>query len=315
MNGKLLFRRSASMVLATSFLLVAACGVEMNGLFEGDAAIDGAAPDAGRDTPSSDRVADDRADTAVDTGASDVSSTDRVSSDGPVEDRRSDGSVEPPVDGPSGSDGSLDVATDDGGGRDTVVDVVGIDALADADAGTDAGGPRDATGEDASTDPKVDATFDVAIDVAADARPDRPADTIDAGPPGTCSGACNTFDNISQTVMRTVAQGATPAMTGGTIVDGTYVVTSIVHYNGDMSAFSLAETSVIAGNMDAWISETNGQAPVRYTTTFTANNNQLAFDFCCPSGGTLTILYTTDGTTLSHVDPANPNRVITYTRQ
>jgi hypothetical protein len=29
----------------------------------------------------------------------------------------------------------------------------------------------------------------------------------------------------------------------------------------------------------------------------------------------LTILYTTDGNTISHIDPANPNRVITYTRQ
>ena len=99
------------------------------------------------------------------------------------------------------------------------------------------------------------------------------------------------------------------------LVDGTYVVTSIVHYNGDNSAFTLAETSVIGGNMDAWVSSTNGQAPVRYTTTFTTTNNQLAFTFCCPGAGNLTILYTTDGNTITHVDPANPNRIITYTRQ
>ena len=312
MNGTLLFRRSASMVLASSILLSAACGVELNGLFEGDADVDGAAPrDAAQDAGPSDRAADSRLDTAVDSGPSDTSATDR-SSDASG-DRASDGIVQPPLDTGSGGDGPLDVNSDAGDRRDAIVDDVSADAIADGT--TDTGGAQDATAEDANTDPKLDVTVDVAVDVVADARPDRPQDTTDAGPPGTCSGVCNTFDNISQTVSATVTQGPPPAMTGGTVVDGTYVVTSIVQYNGDMTPFTLAETSVIGGNMDAWVSSTNGQAPVRYTTTFTTNNNQLAFTFCCPAAGNLTIFYTTDATTLSHVDPANPNRIITYTRQ
>jgi hypothetical protein len=107
----------------------------------------------------------------------------------------------------------------------------------------------------------------------------------------------------------------TPTMTGGTIVEGTYVVTSIVQYNDDSTPYSLSETSVITGNFDAWVASTNGGAEVRYTTTYTTNNNQLAFNVCCPSFFNLTILYTTNGTTISYIDPANPNRVITFTRQ
>jgi hypothetical protein len=54
---------------------------------------------------------------------------------------------------------------------------------------------------------------------------------------------------------------------------------------------------------------------MRYTTTFVAAGNQMTFTFCCPTVGTLPITYTTDGATLRHIDPVNPNRVVVYTRQ
>ena len=104
-------------------------------------------------------------------------------------------------------------------------------------------------------------------------------------------------------------------MTGGTILDGTYVAVGIVQYNDDTTPYSLAETSVISGNLDTWVASTNGQPQVRYTTTIVVSNNQIAFTFCCPATGNLTILYTTDGVTLSHIDAGNPNRVVTYVRQ
>jgi hypothetical protein len=104
-------------------------------------------------------------------------------------------------------------------------------------------------------------------------------------------------------------------MTGGNIIDGTYVATEVVQYNGDMSAYTIAETSVIAGNMDAWVSSVNGQTTTRVTSTFTTTSNQMSFTFCCPTGGNLSITYKIDGDKLSHIDPANPNRVIVYTRQ
>jgi hypothetical protein len=310
MNGTQLLGRSASMVLACSFLFVAACGVEMNGLFDGDAGIDGAsAGDAGRDASSPDRALDVRVDASADSSSGDGSLEDRSTADGVTADRGSgDVTTEPPPDVRADANPTRDVSSIDG--RDIVDGDASNDASFDGDGLRDARGePFDATSEDATADP----SFDAVIDAVADARAD--SDGADAEPPITCSGSCNTFDNISPTITRTVNQGLPPAMTGGTIVDGTYVVSSIVQYNGDATSYSLAETSVITGNFDAWVASTNGQLPVRYTTTFTTVGNQLMLSVCCPAPGSLTISYTTDGTTLAHVDPLNSNRVITYTRQ
>jgi hypothetical protein len=206
---------------------------------------------------------------------------------------------------------------------DVTSDAVDVDADATRDISLDGDGARDAesepvqdaTAEDTAAEARLDVPIETAVDSVADVPADKSGDGADAAPPGTCSGSCNTFADIGQTITRTVDSGPPPVMTGGNIVDGTYVATDIVQYNGDNTMFSLSETSIISGNLDAWVSSTNGQAPVRYTTTFTTSNNQMAFTFCCPATGNLTITYTTDGMTISNVDPANPNRVITYTRQ
>lgn len=312
MNGTQLLRRSASIALSISLLAVTSCGVEFNGLFAGDGGvdddvvtgIDGAATDARFDARidalppdggSPDVTIEEagRGDVAIDTSSGNDGSSDGRDAGGKA-DTESDGTVV--VDTRSESSGDPDAK------RDQVSDVSGDTA-------------EDGT-IDVTTEPRIDVTNDPTVDTAVDAV-DGSTDASDGGPPGSCdAGACSTFANISPNVTRTVEMGPTPTMTGGTIVDGTYIVTSIVHYNNDMSMYSLSETSIISGNMDAWIASTNGGAPVRYTTYFTTPApNEIAFTFCCPAPGNLTILYTTDGTKLSHVDPANPNRVITYTRQ
>src|SRR5690242_12664455 len=87
MNGTSFLRRSASILLTSSLVFVAACGVGFNGLFEGDAAVDGAVPlDAATDSNSSDRAPDTRMDVAADGGVGD-SGTDRSSTDGSPDDQ------------------------------------------------------------------------------------------------------------------------------------------------------------------------------------------------------------------------------------
>jgi hypothetical protein len=316
MDGKQFTRRSArrarvaaSIVAAISSLAVASCGVEFNGLFTGDGgAEDAPSADARISDVASDARSDASMDVAVDdTSSDDVGRADATTDPGTAVDTRADAS----------SDVTKDVASDGGGGLDAPVGDVGHadamrdggDGVRDADA---AEPPIDVVVQDTPAEPPIDVTSEPPIDVTPDVFADGAGD---APPPGTCGGACNTFANVSPVVTRTVEQGDAPTMTGGPIVDGTYIVTSIVQYNGDMTPYSLAETSVIAGNVDAWVASTNGGPAMRYTTTFTTTNNQMAFEFCCPTVGALTILYTTTATTLSHIDPANPNRVITYTRQ
>jgi hypothetical protein len=318
MNGTLLLRRSASIVLASSLLFVAACGVELGGLFEGDAGVDGAAPrDGGDAAPTADRASDIWLDVTTDGAFTDGGVSDGGSSDRSANDRvGADATIDPVIDARVDLDAARDAGPDGDITRDASADAdadARIDARLDGrDADLDP--TQDGAAEDATEEPAIDVTSDGTLD-ALDARVDASRDAADAGPPGTCGGACNTFPNISPPITRTVVQGSPPTMTGGTIVDGTYLVTSIIQYNGDSTPYSLSETSVIGGNIDAWVASTNGQPPVRFTTTFTTTNNQMAFTFCCPTAGNLTISYTTDGATLSHIDAANPNRVITYTRQ
>ena len=317
MNGTLLFRRSASIVLLSSSLAVGACGVELNGLFQGDGGEDAPPRDAGQDAGSmADRGSDVRVDTPIDRSATDGPAVDGI------------GGGDATVDFGSGGDATRDPSFDPDARSDppfdgNVVTEASFDADAARDISFDGDGARDVgtdpiedpTAEDAAAEPRLDVAVERPVDAVPDTPPDSASDGSDAEPPISCTGNCNTFANISQTITRTVDSDPTPTMTGGNLVDGTYVVTAIVHYNGDMSPFSLAETSVIAGNFDAWVASTNGNPEVRYTTTFTTTNNQLAFSFCCPTAFNLTILYTTDGNTISHIDPGNPNRVITYTRQ
>jgi hypothetical protein len=312
---QLLFRRFASLAAVSSALAVASCGTDFGGLFEGeDASPDGGAhTDAPRDNGSApDRVTDGRIDVTLDSVALEAAT------DGNADGARGDASV----DTGSGSDANLD--TD-----------VGSDADADASFGMDArmdGDSRDATldvsaerdvenepvvdvvAEDATVDPRVDPPTEASVDVRVDAIADA-VDGADAEPPGTCGLPCNTIDDIGATITRTVENGPPPMMTGGSIIDGTYVATAVVQYNGDMSAYAFSETSVISGHDDAWVSTVNGQTSRVMSTWTTMNGNQMTFDICCPSSSNVTILYTTSGNTLTHIDPINPNRVITYTRQ
>jgi hypothetical protein len=302
MNGTLFLRRSLSMLLASCFLVVSACSAQFNGLF---------VDDGGPSVP-------DPTDAREDVSAADVRLWDVLA------DKASDG---PPSEGSSNDaarDGNLgrDAVFDGDPIRDARLDVdatrdAAQDANLDADASMDRGSepPPDAREQDTSPDASDDVLIDATADVAREARADASTDATDAEPPGTCSGGCNTIVNISQTVVRTVDTGPPPTMTGGTIVDGTYVATGVVQYNGDSTAYSISETSIIAGNMDAWVSSINGQTPVRYMTTFITSGNLMIFTFCCPTVVNLTISYTTDGATLSYIDPANPNRLFIFTRQ
>jgi hypothetical protein len=309
-----LFRRFVSMATVSSALAVASCGVDFGGLFDGvDAGPDGAAPaDAPQDTGSGpDRATDGRADVTSDITAVEAS----------VDGRGDEIKIDVTADTTMGSDANLDSSSpsdaDVSVGNDGRIDGdVAIDASVDGSTVLDgAKEPSiDAVAEDGAGDPSIDTPIEPTIDIRVDTIADASFDRSDA-PPGTCGGVCNTFDNIGQTITRTVENGSPPMMTGGTIVDGTYVATEVVQYNGDNAAYVFSETSVISGNYDAWVSNTNGTVTRVMSTFVTSNMNQMTFDLCCPTTTNVTILYTTDGNKLTHIDPANPNRVITYTRQ
>jgi hypothetical protein len=78
----------------------------------------------------------------------------------------------------------------------------------------------------------------------------------DGGSPGMCGAevpaeqACNTLANAADQITPTCVSGTIPTGTGGTIVDGTYVLTSQTYYQDSTTCVkpSFSETITIAGD-------------------------------------------------------------------
>jgi len=207
--------------------------------------------------------------------------------------------------GQNGSAGAT--AGQDGGSAGATAGQDGGSAGLDGAAGTDGGNVSEAGG---------DVALDVPLDLpATDLVSESAAEvsTPDAG--ASCTGACNTLAQLGSHVSRTVDAGAVPTMTGGTIQDGVYVLTAIVQYNNDNTAYTLKQTSQVAGNVDTWVSSINTAADVHYTATFATATNQLTLSLCCPSVATIAVAYTVTATGFQNVDPQNANRVFTFTKQ
>jgi hypothetical protein len=209
----------------------------------------------------------------------------------------------------AGQDGGTAGATagQDGGSAGATAGQDGGSAGHDGAAGSDGGNVSEAGGDVA-----LDVPLDVpATDLVSESAVD--VSTPDAG--ASCTGACNTLAQLGAHVSRTVDAGAVPAMTGGTIQNGVYVLTAIVQYNNDNTAYTLKQTSQVIGNVDTWVSSVNMAADVHYTATFATATNQLTLTLCCPAAATLAVGYTVTANGFQNVDPSNANRVFTFTKQ
>jgi hypothetical protein len=190
----------------------------------------------------------------------------------------------------------------------------GISATGEGGAGAGAGAGGGGGAKDGGTDTSAaEAGQDAKVDMSAE----KPADAspISDASPGSCAGTCNSLAHLGTTVTRTVSAAAVPAMTGGAVLDGTYVVTGVVHYNNDTAPFTLKATAVLTGRTDTWVESLNGSADLHITATFTTNGSTFHVTTCCPAASSADSGYTASGNTLSVVDPSDTNRVITYTKQ
>lgn len=146
--------------------------------------------------------------------------------------------------------------------------------------------------------------------VAASACGSTSSPSHDAG------GACNTIANIGTAVPETTNPAALPAMTGGTIADGTYVLTSAVYYAGSTaSSVTHKRTLAISGSTVQLVNSDNSGPDVHATIMFAPSGNQLGDQGTCPAGLTVgPSTYTASSTTLEITKVAD-NQVETYTKQ
>jgi hypothetical protein len=137
----------------------------------------------------------------------------------------------------------------------------------------------------------------------------------DAGNPPS-DGACNTVSNAAPLVTHVARSGAVPAMTGGTIENGTYFLTAMELYNGRTTSNDHQETWVVANGVLQAASKSGTSPLVNSTGTLVTSGNQLTINVSCPGTASVTgNSYTATPTQFRVIFFDGPDDVRTYTKQ
>jgi hypothetical protein len=179
---------------------------------------------------------------------------------------------------------------------------------------------------------EIDSVFDCTGQVPVASIQCNPSSPSPTYAPGVCSaenaaltactaggsGSCNTVPLIPATVTGAAATVPVPAMTGGTIADGTYVETTVLAYSTSTPTLNTQqETLVFSGTRMDSVSVTDGGAEERYTATVsTPGGSEISFQITCTSpnhSGLITTAYTATATELQVIWETNV--VHTYARQ
>ena len=153
--------------------------------------------------------------------------------------------------------------------------------------------------------------------------------SADVTSPGACGAdvppgqQCNTLTNVGATITPTCVSGQIPTGSGGTIVDGTYVLTSQTYFQDACLQLPLSETIAIAGDciQIVFAGFLSGTASGRLTTqgnaimTSAPTCQHLDVDAAVTMDARMKT-YTATGTTftLFSVDPAGSSDVAVFTR-
>jgi hypothetical protein len=121
--------------------------------------------------------------------------------------------------------------------------------------------------------------------------------------------------NIAPTVSPVTKMGPPPAMTGGTLVEGTYVQTGYEYYNGETASGTHKDTLVFKdGTVKAALSD-SGKPDTILAGTYSTSGNMLTMNISCPTPGVFAFTYTATPTTLVFISINSPNKVETWTKQ
>ncbi len=144
-----------------------------------------------------------------------------------------------------------------GSGPGASFDAGDFDVTFGEDTGTDAGAPHDA----------------MAADVAEETAP--AACLLDAG-----GSTCNSLTAVNTTVTGTCSDAGQPVGTGGTVADGTYVMTAREGTNTGCTVATFRATMVVAGSCANRV-DINGTVPDHRNHTFETSGNTLTRTATC----------------------------------
>lgn len=154
--------------------------------------------------------------------------------------------------------------------------------------------------------------FCVSVAMAAGCSSSDGGSGADGGGGGGVS--CDPFAQQGQPVASTSDSAAPPAFTGGSLVEGTYVMTGHAYYNGDPGSSNVAQTIVFGGGTVKSIVSDGGTDTI-YGGTYSTSGTTLTLDLSCPASVSASSSYTASATQLSFTAPDNANEVMTYTLQ
>ena len=128
--------------------------------------------------------------------------------------------------------------------------------------------------------------------------------------------SCTPGTNVATVINKDHDPGPAPTMTGGTIVDGAYVLTKMVQYNGengntphkDMIFFS-------AGQGQALGAKDGVGADMAAFFTYATSGNMITLTLTCGASGVAHTTYTATATEFTMVNPDDANEVHTYAKQ
>ena len=126
---------------------------------------------------------------------------------------------------------------------------------------------------------------------------------------------CGAAPNLAPVLAPTTVSTPPPTMTGGTIVEGTYIETGYVYYNGETSSSSHKETLILSNGTMKNIGSEGGSPDRILGGTYTTSGNTLTFNITCPQPVTIQATYTATPTTIQFITSDDTNKVETWTKQ
>lgn len=143
-------------------------------------------------------------------------------------------------------------------------------------------------------------------------KKDEPSPTTPAP-----TGACNTLTLGGTAVPETAGPGTQEIGTGGTIIDGTYFLTTwYIYPPGSIDPFMRTETWKFSGGTVEVLAQKDSNPVVRASGTYIVSGNDITINVTCPSAQVLTGKYTATPTQFKAIEVSpSSNEVHIYVKQ